>query len=66
MSQVYPLATGVVRRSYTRNRECEPVAVVMEFLSDTEGGELSVRSTPPYGKLYFYEHITQSSNLRHL
>jgi hypothetical protein len=63
---VYPLATDVVRCSYTRNREGKPVAVVMEFLSDKEGGELSVRSTPPYGKLYFYEHITQSSNLPHL
>jgi hypothetical protein len=29
----------------------------MEFLSDEDGGELSVRSTPPYGKLYFYEQI---------
>ncbi|MBD2148394.1 Uma2 family endonuclease [Sphaerospermopsis sp. FACHB-1194] len=57
--QVHPVATDVVRRSYTPNLEGEPVAVVMEFLSDTEGGELSVRSTPPYGKLYFYEHILQ-------
>ncbi|MFO0172404.1 MAG: hypothetical protein ACK51W_07975, partial [Aphanizomenon sp.] len=24
-----------------------------------EGGELSIRSTPPYGKLYFYEQILQ-------
>jgi hypothetical protein len=31
----------------------------MEFLSDTDGGEFSVRSTPPYGKLYFYEQILQ-------
>lgn len=52
---MYPLATDVVRCSYTPNREGKPVAVVMEFLSDTEGGKLSVRSTPPYGKLYFYE-----------
>ncbi|MEA5579289.1 Uma2 family endonuclease [Anabaena sp. UHCC 0451] len=55
--QVHPVAADVVRRSYTPNLEGEAVAVVMEFLSDTEGGELSVRSTPPYGKLYFYEHI---------
>lgn len=33
------------------------MAVVMEFLSDNECGELSVRATPPYGKLYFYEQI---------
>jgi len=31
----------------------------MEFLSQEEGGELSVRSTPPYGKLHFYEQILQ-------
>jgi hypothetical protein len=37
--------------------EGDPVAVVMEFLSEEEGGELSVRSTPPYGKLYFYEQV---------
>ena len=57
--QVYPVAAEVVRRSYTPNQEGEPIAVVMEFLSETECGELSVRSTPPYGKLYFYEHILQ-------
>ncbi len=54
---VNPVAEGVIRRSYTPHLEGEPVAVVMEFLSETDGGELSVRSTPPYGKLYFYEHI---------
>jgi hypothetical protein len=31
----------------------------MEFLSETEGGELSIRAPPPYGKLYFYEQILQ-------
>jgi Uma2 family endonuclease len=55
--QVQPVAADIIRRSYTPNLEGEPVAVVMEFLSDTDGGELSVRSTPPYGKLYFYEQI---------
>ncbi|MGF1491730.1 MAG: Uma2 family endonuclease [Microcoleaceae cyanobacterium] len=57
--QVQPVAPGVIRRSYTPHVEGEPVAVVMEFLSDTEGGELSIRSSPPYGKLYFYEQILQ-------
>ncbi|KZL49588.1 hypothetical protein A2T98_11945 [Nodularia spumigena CENA596] len=57
--QVQPVAPGVIRRSYTPNLEGASVAVVMEFLSDTENGELSIRSTPPYGKLYFYEHILQ-------
>jgi Uma2 family endonuclease len=57
--QVQPVAAGVVRRSYTPNIEGAGVAVVMEFLSETDGGELSIRSTPPYGKLYFYEQILQ-------
>jgi Uma2 family endonuclease len=57
--QVNRIAQNIVRRSYTPNLEGEPVAIVMEFLSDEEGGELSVRSTPPYGKLHFYEQILQ-------
>lgn len=57
--RVNPVAEGVIRRSYTPNLEGEPVAVVMEFLSEEEGGELSIRSTPPYGKLHFYEQILQ-------
>ncbi|MBW4665872.1 MAG: Uma2 family endonuclease [Cyanomargarita calcarea GSE-NOS-MK-12-04C] len=57
--QVHPVAEGTIRRSYTPNLEGTPVAVVMEFLSEAEGGELSVRSTPPYGKLHFYERILQ-------
>jgi Uma2 family endonuclease len=57
--EVQPVASDIVRRSYTPNLEGKPVAIVMEFLSETEGGELSLRSTPPYGKLYFYEQILQ-------
>ncbi|MEA5479593.1 Uma2 family endonuclease [Pseudanabaena galeata UHCC 0370] len=57
--KVYPVTKGTVRRSYTQNIEGETVSVVMEFLSETECGELSVRSTPPYGKLYFYQQILQ-------
>jgi Uma2 family endonuclease len=55
--RVNPVPEGVIRRSYTPHLGGDPVAVVMEFLSEEDGGELSVRSTPPYGKLYFYEHI---------
>ncbi|NES80935.1 MAG: hypothetical protein F6K10_05760 [Moorea sp. SIO2B7] len=55
--QVQPIEEGVIRRSYTPTLEGAPVAVVMEFLSEKECGELSIRSTPPYGKLYFYEQI---------
>ena len=57
--QVHPVAAGIIRRSYTPNLEGVSVAVAMEFLSNEEGGELSVRSTPPYGKLHFYEQILQ-------
>jgi Uma2 family endonuclease len=45
------------RRSYTPNLEGDPVAIVMEFLSETEAGEYSAKSTHPYGKFYFYEQI---------
>ena len=55
--QVQPVEEGVIRRSYTPNLQGKPIAVVMEFLSEKEYEELSVRSTPPYGKLYFYEQI---------
>ena len=41
--QVNPVAPGVIRRSYTPNLEGSPVEVVMEFLSETDGGELSIR-----------------------
>jgi Uma2 family endonuclease len=56
---VQPVVEGIVRRSYTPHLEGETVAVVMEFLSDEDNGELSLRSTPPYGKLHFYEQILQ-------
>lgn len=43
------------RRSYTPNLEGEVPALVMEFLSDTEGGEYSIKSKYPPGKWFFYE-----------
>lgn len=55
--RIVPMPESVVRRSYTPTLEGEPVAVVMEFLSETDTGEYSVRPNYPYGKLYFYEHI---------
>jgi Uma2 family endonuclease len=57
--QVNPVSAGVIRRSYTPNLEGGPVALVMEFLSETEAGEYSLRPLYPYGKLYFYESILQ-------
>ncbi|MEL6814653.1 MAG: Uma2 family endonuclease [Cyanobacteria bacterium J06598_3] len=58
-AHVYPVPEDTIRRSYTPNLEGEPVAIVMEFLSADDCGELSIRPTPPYGKLYFYEQILQ-------
>jgi hypothetical protein len=47
------------RKSYTPNLEGDVPAVVMEFLSDKDGGEYSVKRTYPPGKWFFYEHILQ-------
>jgi Putative restriction endonuclease len=56
---VYPIPAPGIRRSYTPYLEGDPVAVVMEFLSAEDYGELSLRETPPYGKLYVYERVFQ-------
>jgi hypothetical protein len=37
----------------------EVPAIVMEFISETEGGEYSINPHYPYGKWYFYERILQ-------
>lgn len=55
--RVLPVAEGEVRRSYTPHLEGDVPAVVMEFLSETDTGEYSIRPTHPYGKLWFYERI---------
>ncbi|NJK67078.1 MAG: hypothetical protein HC789_01120 [Microcoleus sp. CSU_2_2] len=57
--RVLPLAEGVIRRSYTPSLEGDRVAIAMEFLSETDAGEYSVRAKYPYGKLYCYEQILQ-------
>lgn len=56
---VLPVVPGVIRRSYTPHVEGDVPAVVIEFLSDTEQGEYSAKSTYPYGKWYFYERTLQ-------
>jgi Uma2 family endonuclease len=48
-----------VRRSYTPQLQGEVPALVMEFLSETEGGEYSIKPTYPPGKWYFYEQVLQ-------
>ncbi len=47
------------RQSYTPHLEGEVPAIVMEFLSDQEGGEYSVKRTYPPGRWFFYEQILQ-------
>jgi hypothetical protein len=51
-----------VVRSYTPQLQGEIPILVLEFLSDTEGGEYSVKETFPPGKFFFYEQILQVPN----
>ncbi|NJM56866.1 MAG: hypothetical protein HC857_04685 [Synechococcales cyanobacterium RU_4_20] len=52
-----PLAN--VERSYTPVLQGDLPVIVMEFLSETDGGEYSSKQTHPYGKWFFYEQILQ-------
>ncbi len=47
------------RRSYTPHLEGNIPAVVMEFLSETQGEEYSAKQAYPPGKWFFYEQILQ-------
>lgn len=51
-----------VKRSYTPRLQGDIPVIVMEFLSDTEGGEYSSKPTYPPGKWFYYEQILQVSN----
>ncbi len=53
---------GEVERSYTPHLQGDVPAVVMEFLSATDGGEYSSKQVPPYGKWFFYERILKVAN----
>ena len=44
-------------RSYTPLLEGDIPAVVMEFLSETQGEEYSVKRSYPPGKWFFYQQI---------
>jgi hypothetical protein len=43
--------------SYTPNLQGEPLAIALEFVSETDGGEYSLNPRYPYGKWFFYEQI---------
>ncbi|MFB2837871.1 Uma2 family endonuclease [Floridanema evergladense] len=47
------------RKSYTPNLEGEVPAIIIEFLSDKDGTEYSVKRTYPPGKWFFYEQILE-------
>lgn len=49
-------------RSYTPQLQGSTPTLVLEFLSDSNGGEYSVKQTYPPGKYYFYEKILQVPN----
>ncbi|GAB4284980.1 MAG: Uma2 family endonuclease [Oscillatoriaceae cyanobacterium] len=51
-----------VVRSYTPRLQGEIPTIVLEFLSDTEGGEYSSKASYPPGKFFFYEEILQVPN----
>ncbi|MBE9062663.1 Uma2 family endonuclease [cf. Phormidesmis sp. LEGE 11477] len=51
-----------VERSYTPVLEGDLPLVVMEFISDTPGGEYSIDPGYPPGKMFYYERILQVPN----
>ncbi len=55
--RVFPVEPGVIIHSYTPYTEGDLPTVVMEFLSEIETGEYSIRPTYPYGKIWYYERI---------
>lgn len=51
-----------VKRSYTPQLQGDLPLVVMEFFSDTDGGEYSSKPTYPPGKWFFYERVLKVPN----
>lgn len=51
-----------VERSYTPRLQGEIPSLILEFLSDTDGSEYSIKETFPPGKFFFYEQILQVPN----
>jgi hypothetical protein len=57
---VLPEAPGKDRKSYTPRLEGDIPSIVMEFLSETDGGEYSVKRTYPPGKWFFTSKFCSS------
>jgi Uma2 family endonuclease len=51
-----------VKRSYTPQLQGDMPVIVMEFISDTDGAEYSIKPTYPPGKWFFYERILKVPN----
>jgi Putative restriction endonuclease len=51
-----------VKRSYTPQLQGEMPVIVMEFISDTQETEYSIKATYPPGKWFFYERILKVPN----
>jgi Uma2 family endonuclease len=51
-----------VKRSYTPQLQGEIPVIVMEFISDTQETEYSIKATYPPGKWFFYERILKVPN----
>ncbi|WP_017314999.1 Uma2 family endonuclease [Mastigocladopsis repens] len=56
------VAREEVKRSYTPQLQGDMPVVVMEFISDTDGTEYSIKPTYPPGKWFFYERILKVPN----
>lgn len=59
---VQPMPPHQIRTTYTPHVEGDRPLIVMEFLSNEEGGEYSIKRTHPPGKWFFYEQILQVPN----
>jgi Uma2 family endonuclease len=51
-----------IERSYTPQLQGDIPVIVMEFLSETDGAEYSIKPTYPPGKWFFYEQILKVPN----
>jgi Putative restriction endonuclease len=51
-----------VERSYTPRLQGDFPTIVIEFISETEGGEYSTKPTYPPGKWFFYEQVLKVPN----
>jgi Putative restriction endonuclease len=57
VASVQPVEGKTDRKSYTPTLEGDIPSIVMEFLSDIDGEEYSVKRTNPPGKWFFFEQV---------